>query len=138
MKIKIVAYWVSTLLVVAVMAISGGMAVVHAIPMMKALAHLGYPPYFVNLLGVGKLAGVCVFLMPGMPRLKEWAYVGFGITIISAAYSHLLSGDGWLALDPLFFLAMLIMSYLTRSARRGRLSTCWNANGGEVSASSSQ
>jgi hypothetical protein len=88
--------------------------------MMKALAHLGYPPYFANLLGFGKAAGVCVFLMPGIPKLKEWAYVGFGITIISAAYSHLLSGDGWMALDPLFFFVMLITSYLTRSVRQGR------------------
>ena len=45
--------------------------------------------------------------------------MGFGITIISAAYSHLLSGDGWMALDPLFFFAMLVTSYLTRSVRQG-------------------
>jgi len=113
-KIKTIAYWISTALVIAVMSISGGMAITHAAPMMKALAHLGYPPYFINLLGVAKVAGVCAFLVPGMPKLKEWAYVGFAITIISAAYSHLLSGDGWMALDPLFFSAMLVTSYLTR------------------------
>lgn len=106
------------MLVVAVMTISGVMAVTHAGPMMKALAHLGYPPYFINLLGVAKLSGVCVFLAPGLLKFKEWAYAGFGITILSAAYSHLCSGDGFIALDPLFFFAMLIVSYLTRPAGR--------------------
>jgi hypothetical protein len=114
MNAKKVTYWISTTLVVVVMIISGVMAITHAAPMMKALAHLGYPPYFVNLLGVAKLSGVCVLLTPGLLKFKEWAYAGFGITILSAAYSHLLSGDGWMALDPLFFFVMLITSYLTR------------------------
>lgn len=127
MKTRKIIYRISTALVVAVMTISGTMALTHAAPMMSALAHLGYPPYFVNLLGVGKLAGVGVLLLPGPPRLKEWAYVGFVITIISAAYSHWSSGDGWMALDPLFFLVMLIASYLSRPAGLG-----WRACPGTV------
>jgi hypothetical protein len=117
MKRKI-AFWIATLLVVLVMTISGLLAITHAPSMMQALAHLGYPAYFANLLGVAKLSGVIVLLAPGCLRLKEWAYAGFGIIIISAAYSHLLSGDGFMALDPLFFLVMLTVSYLTRPAGR--------------------
>jgi hypothetical protein len=86
--------------------------------MMKALAHLGYPPYFSDLLGVGKLVGVCVLLVPGIVRLREWADVAFGITILSASYSHLLSGDGLLALEPLATFAALTASYLMRPAHR--------------------
>jgi hypothetical protein len=118
MKTKIITYWIATMLVVLVMTISGVLAVTHAPPMMKALAHLGYPAYFANLLGVAKLTGVCVVLAPGCLKLKEWAYAGFGITIISAIYSHLFSGDGLMALDPLFFFAMLTVSYLTRPVSR--------------------
>jgi len=114
MKTKQVVYWIATSLVVLVMTISGLLAVTHAPPMMQALAHLGYPAYFASLLGVAKLAGVIILLLPGCLRLKEWAYAGFGITIISAVYSHLNSGDGLMALDPLFFFAMLTVSYLTR------------------------
>jgi len=114
MKTKQVVYWIATSLVVLVMTISGLLAVTHAPPMMQALAHLGYPAYFASLLGVAKLAGVIILLLPGCLRLKEWAYAGFGITIISAVYSHLNSGDGFMALDPLFFFAMLTVSYLTR------------------------
>jgi hypothetical protein len=117
-KTKKITYWITTLWVVVIMTIPGILAVTHAPVMMKGLAHLGYPAYFSNLLGVAKLVGVCVFLAPGVVRLKEWAYVGFGITVISGAYSHLLSGDGLTALEPLLTLTALVASYLTRPADR--------------------
>ncbi len=118
MNITKTLYWITTLLVVCVMAISGVLAIIHAPSMMKALAHLGYPVYFSDLLGVAKLLGVCVLLVPGWPRLKEWAYAGFGITVLSATYSHLLSGGGIMALEPLLTFAALAASYMTRSPDR--------------------
>src|SRR5579875_1887662 len=87
MKKKNIAYWIATAVVACVMTISGALAITHTPAMMKALAHLGYPPYFSNLLGVAKLVGVSIFLVPGCAKWKEWVYVGFGITILSAAYS---------------------------------------------------
>jgi hypothetical protein len=115
---KKTAYWTSTIFVAFIMTASGVLALTHAPTMMKALAHLGYPAYFSNLLGVAKLAGLCVLLVAGWPRLKEWAYAGFGITILSACYSHLLSGDGFLALEPLITFVALLTSYLTRPSDR--------------------
>lgn len=100
------------------MAISGVLALTHMPAMMKALARLGYPVYFSNLLGAAKLLGVCVLLLPRLPRLKEWAYVGFGITVLSACYSHLLTGGGFQALEPLATFAVLVASYLARPADR--------------------
>jgi DoxX-like family len=117
-KAKTTIYWLATLFVAFIMTISGILALTHAPTMMTALAHLGYPPYFSNLLGVAKLIGVFVLLVPGIARLKEWAYAGFGITILSASYSHLLSGDGLLALEPLVTFAALIFSYTLRPASR--------------------
>jgi hypothetical protein len=111
-------YWIATVFVVCIMTISGALAITHAPPFMKALAHLGYPPYFSDLLGVGKLAGVCVLLAPRLVKLKEWAYVGFGITVLSACYSHFHSGDGLMALEPLVTFAALVVSYQTRPATR--------------------
>src|SRR3979411_33462 len=107
MKYKKTTYWIATGFVACILTISGALAIVHAPPMMKALAHLGYPPYFSDLLGVGKLVGVGVLLAPGLVKLKEWAYVGFGIVVLSACYSHLPSGDGLLALEPLATFAAL-------------------------------
>jgi hypothetical protein len=118
MKRSEIAYWITTILVTLVFGISGGMAIAHAAPMMKALAHLGYPQYFANILGIGKILGLAVFLSPGMPRLKEWAYAGFSITIVSACYSHFSSGDGLLALEPLATFAALMVSYATRPSGR--------------------
>jgi hypothetical protein len=118
MKKKIIAYWIATAFVALIMTASGALAISHAPPFMKALAHLGYPPYFSNLLGIGKLTGVCVLLAAGLRKLKEWAYVSFGITVLSACYSHYSSGDGWLALEPLVTFAALIISYQTRPAAR--------------------
>src|SRR6266853_314633 len=112
MKQRSIAYWTATVFVSCVIGISGILAITHAGLMMKALSHLGYPRYFSNLLGIGKLAGVFVLLAPGMPRLKEWAYVGCGITILSASYSHYSSGDGLLALEA------LVISYICRPATR--------------------
>lgn len=121
---KKTAYWISTIFVAFIMTSSGVLALTHAPAMMKALAHLGYPVYFSNLLGVAKLTGVCVLLVPGWVRLKEWAYVGFGITILSACYSRLLSGDGFMALEPLITFIALLTSYLARpSGRQFFLST---------------
>lgn len=114
MKLKAVTYWVTTLFVTLILGISGGMSIVHAAPLMKALKHLGYPDYFANILGVGKAIGLAVFLAPRMPRFKEWAYAGFSITILSACYSHFSSGDRLLALEPLLTFAALVGSYFTR------------------------
>src|SRR5229473_1581272 len=118
MRDKKTTYRVATGFVICIMSVSGALAITHAQPMMKALARLGYPPYFANLLGAGKLAGVCVLLAPGMARLKEWAYVAFGITVLSACCSHYNAGDGWLALEPLITFVALMISYGTRAANR--------------------
>lgn len=118
MKARKTLFWISTAWVAGVMGISGGLSVAHTKSMMEGFAHLGYPVYFANLLGLAKLLGVCALLTPGPLRFKEWAYAGFAITIISASYSHLSSGDGIQSLEPLATLAALVVSYWTRPCDR--------------------
>lgn len=120
---RAIVYWVTTGIVTLVLGVSGGLAIIHVPPMMKALAHLGYPPYFSNILGIGKLLGLGIFLAPGLPRLKEWVYAGFTITVLSACYSHYCSGDGFLALEPLATFAALMVSYVTRPLSRRLVAT---------------
>jgi hypothetical protein len=48
---------------------------------------LGYPGYFVNYIAVMKVLGVIALLIPGFPRVKEWAYAGLFLDMISAVYS---------------------------------------------------
>jgi hypothetical protein len=113
-----ITYWISTALVATVIAISGVLSLVHSPSVVRAFAHLGYPAYFAYLLGVAKVLGVCVLLARGMATIKEWAYAGIGITLISACVSHFASGDGLASLEPLFFFVTLMASYLTRPVSR--------------------
>jgi len=75
---------------------------------------LGFPQYFPAELGIAKIAGVLILLITWIPsRFKEWAYVGFGITLISGAIAHFNSGDpfGYI-INVLFFFALLVISYI--------------------------
>ena len=60
----------------------------------EAFRHLGFPDYFRVELSLAKLLGVVVLLAPVPARLKEWAYAGFAINLVSAVYAHLAVGDG--------------------------------------------
>ncbi|MEO7111885.1 MAG: DoxX family protein [Polyangiaceae bacterium] len=68
----------------------------------EAFVHLGFPSYFRIELSWFKFAGLVVLLAPVPARLKEWAYAGFAITLVSALIAHFSSGDpfaswGWAA-----------------------------------------
>ena len=59
-----------------------------------AFTHLGFPGYFRVELSWAKFLGIVLLLAPVPPRLKEWAYAGFAITLVSALIAHISSGDG--------------------------------------------
>lgn len=60
----------------------------------QAFTHLGFPAYFRAELSWAKFLGIAVLLTPVPARLKEWAYAGFAITLVSALIAHLAVGDG--------------------------------------------
>ncbi len=84
----------------------------------SAFAHLGLPHYFKIELTTAKIFGVLALLVPGVPlKIKEFAYFGFGITLISAAIAHFSVGDASnlsaiYVLDPLLFFGALVVSYV--------------------------
>jgi uncharacterized membrane protein YphA (DoxX/SURF4 family) len=55
--------------------------------------HLGYPSYLLPFIGIAKILGVIVILVPRFQRLKEWAYAGLVFDLIGALYSHVSVGD---------------------------------------------
>ena len=83
-------------------------------PMKGGFRHLGFPAYFRIELSVAKALGVLALLIPGIPRIvKQFAYFGFGITLISASIAHFSIGDPMLFVaDPLLFFGVLIASYV--------------------------
>jgi len=108
-------YWTTTGIVCAVMAFSAvNFNLKNPLgPMKGAFVHLGYPAYFRIELTVAKALGVFALLLPGVPsRIREFAYAGFAITLVSASIAHFSVGDSLMfVVDPLLFLVALIVSY---------------------------
>jgi len=67
----------------------------------QGFAHVGYPQQLRIILGIAKPLGAIALLVPGLPKLKEWAYAGFTFAWICAVVAHYLAGDGAKALMPL-------------------------------------
>jgi phosphatidylglycerophosphate synthase len=80
----------------------------------EGIRHLGYPEYFGNALVVFKILGATALIIPNLPnRIKEWVYAGFAFIFIFACISHwAVDGLGGQTLFPLFFLGVLITSYV--------------------------
>jgi len=113
-----IAYWVSTGLV-AVMSIFAAFAYLSGSPQaVGGFAHVGYPQQLRIILGIAKPLGAIALVVPGLAKLKEWAYAGFTFAWISAFIAHYLAKDGPVAFSPLVLLLILIVSYLTRPAGR--------------------
>ena len=118
-KAKTIAYWTTTILGPASFVVGGYLHVMRVDYIVATLGHLGYPPYLATIIGVWKLLGAITTVVPGLPRLKEWAYAGFFFDLTGAAASHAFSGDGaGKIITPLFFLALVMASWALRPASR--------------------
>ena len=118
-QIKNIAYWITTILGPASFVIGGVLNLSQTEQVVATMHHLGYPVYFASLLGIWKLLGAIAIVVPGLPRLKEWAYAGFFFDLTAAAVSRAAVGDG--AGDivaPLVFLALVLASWALRPASR--------------------
>ena len=88
------------------------------------ITHLGYPVYVITILGLWKLLGTVVLLVPKFPLVKEWAYAGFFFMMTGAAFSHMASGDSVTAILPaLLLLILTAVSWYFRPADRKIIST---------------
>ncbi len=117
-----VLYWASTGFAALALAAIGSTDLLRLPAVIEGLAHLGYPAYFATILGSWKLLGVAAILAPGLPRLKEWAYVGFFFTLTGAALSHAIVGDPISKIAvPLMVLALVGVSRALLPARQARI-----------------
>ena len=90
---RTLGYWAATGAFCAVLAGSGVAHAGRLETMVGSMTALGYPVYFMTIIGVAKLLGVAALLAPGRPLLKEWAYAGFAFNLIGATATHLFVGD---------------------------------------------
>ncbi len=115
---RTIAYWVSTSLLAALCFFSGYAYLSGNPQAVGGFSHVGYPQQLRIILGIAKPLGAIALLVPGMAKLKEWAYAGFTFAWISATVAHYLAKDGPMAFTPLVLLALLVISYWTRPADR--------------------
>ena len=85
-------------------------------PFLSVIRHLGYPDYFMTILGISYVLAGLTLLAPGVPRLKEWAYAGLVFNYTGAALSHLAARDGLETLiGPIIFGILAVASWSLRS-----------------------
>jgi len=93
-KARTIVYWIVTALFCLQMSFTA-YAQLRLPQVAEAFTRLGFPAYFRVELSWAKLAGVAALLVPMVPaRVKEWAYAGFAITLVSAVIPHLAIGEG--------------------------------------------
>jgi len=118
-RARTIAFWVATIFGPASFVIGGYLHLTRDPQVMATLAHLGYPVYFATIMGFWKLLGAVAIVVPGIPRLKEWAYAGFFFDLTGAAATRAFVGDGAAdILAPLVFLALVAASWALRPTSR--------------------
>lgn len=88
-----IIYWVATIWLSLGMVSTGIVQFIQMEEEVQKMNTLGYPSYFLTIIGVWKILGVVAVLIPKFPLLKEWAYAGFFFLMSGAVFSHLAVGD---------------------------------------------
>ena len=119
-----IIYWVATLWLALGMTSTGIVQFIKMKEEVDLFNRLGYPIYFLTILGIWKILGVVAILIPRFPLLKEWAYAGFFFAMSGAVFSHLASGSA--AMDyfgPLLLIVLTVTSWYFRPEDRKVVST---------------
>lgn len=114
-----IIYWIATLWLCLGMVSSGAVQIIHLKEEVDMMTHLGYPLYFLTIIGVWKMLGVVAVLVPKFPLVKEWAYAGFFIAMTGAVISHVVMGDPAKEMfGPVLLIVLTIVSWYFRPADR--------------------
>lgn len=115
-KSKLIIYWVATALLSLGMLGSGLAQIFHAKDMIALVMPLGYPEYFLSIIGVWKMLAIIAILLPGFKLVKEWAYAGLFFVMTGAFISHLATGhyDVKALVGPLMQTVFIILSWYCR------------------------
>ena len=114
-----IAYWIITAFLAVGMLAQGVAQIMHTKGYVDIIVHLGYPVYFLYIIGVWKILGVIAILVPGFKLVKEWAYAGFFFVMSGAVCSHIATGDSFAEIYPsLTLLLMTVVSWYFRPPGR--------------------
>lgn len=113
-----IIYWIATIWLCLGMLSTGFVQLLQLEDEIAFIVKLGYPRYFITMLGLAKIVGVVAILIPKNAVLKEWAYAGFVFTMAGAIFSHISVGSPVNEILPALLLLLLsITSWIFRSWR---------------------
>ncbi len=121
-----IIYWIATVWLALGMTATGLVQLTKQVavgaiapPGVWGIKHLGYPVYFLTVIGTWKILGTIALLIPKFPLLKEWAYAGFFFLLAGAIFSHIAMGDSAGANFPaLLLLGLTAISWYFRPLSR--------------------
>jgi hypothetical protein len=118
-KVNRIIYWVSTIWLALGMVSTGAVQLLNSKDEVDNMIQLGYPVYFLTILGTWKILGAVVVLIPKFALLKEWAYAGFFFAMSGALFSRVAMGDPVGKIAPaLLLLVLTLISWYFRPVER--------------------
>jgi hypothetical protein len=116
---KTIWYWIITG-ILSFCLFSGGLAQALQLQgVVQGFKPLGYPIYFISIIGIWKMLGIIAILIPGFKLLKEWAYAGLFFTMTGAVISHIASNDVHAQIiAPAVLAIFIVLSWYLRPADR--------------------
>ncbi len=120
LRYRSIVYWATTGLLVFELALGGAWDLLRVPQVRSLIERLGYPAYFLVILGMWKLLGAVVLILPRFPRLKEWVYAGVFFDLTGAVAS--LSAAGLASVSttayPILMMVVAAASWGLRPASR--------------------
>jgi uncharacterized membrane protein YphA (DoxX/SURF4 family) len=111
-KSKII-YWLTTTIVALIFLVTGIGNLLPFDHIAHDMSHIGYPPYFLKILGAWKILGAAAIILPVPTRFKEWAYAGMLFDLTGASFSRFAVGDDLLMVFiPLAIAVLVLVSYI--------------------------
>jgi uncharacterized membrane protein len=119
-----IIYWIATIWLALGMVSTGLVQLLRVKEEVEVVTNkLGYPVYFLTILGIWKILGTVAVLIPKFAVVKEWAYAGFFFAMTGAIFSHVAMGSSFGEIaPPLLLLALTVLSWYFRPADRKTVS----------------
>lgn len=117
-KRRKMAYWLATGLLC--FSLLGGIGQLFQVKqVVDGFIPLGYPLYFISIIGFWKVMAIIAILIPKYPLLKEWAYAGVVFAMTGASISHISVNDSvFHIIVPLIIVGLAVTSWYLRPASR--------------------
>src|ERR1051325_5302399 len=111
-----IIYWIATVWLAFGMAFTGAIQVMRTQDEIDLMNSIGFPVYFLTILGTWKLLGAIAILVPRFPLVKEWAYAGFFFAMSGALFCHLAVSDSHAAayVGPTLLVVLTVVSWYFR------------------------